>query len=133
MKRYLLDTNICVFYMKGKYNLSEKINDKIKKSCWISEITVAELLYGATCSNAKEQVLEEVDKFLSQFTVLPVYKSLLRFAEIKADLRAQGNLIDDFDLLIGATAVNNGLTLITENVKHLSRIPHIKIENWINR
>ena len=42
-------------------------------------------------------------------------------------------LIDDFDLLIGATAIYNNLTLITENVKHLERIPHIKVDNWVQR
>ena len=104
MRRYLLDTNICIFYMKGKFHLNEKIDDKMKRYCFISEITIAELLYGATCSNRKDKML-----------------------------RSQGLLIDDFDLLIGASAVANDLILVTENVKHLERIPHLKIENWIDR
>ena len=55
------------------------------------------------------------------------------FAELKSTLRSQGILIDDFDLFIGASAVANDLILVTENVKHLERIPHLKIENWIDR
>lgn len=133
MKRYLLDTNICIFYMKGKFHLSEKIDDKMKHHCFISEITVAELLYGATCSNRKDKIIKEVQTFISQFTILPIYDSLLTFAELKSTLRSQGNLIDDFDLLIGSSAVANELILVTENVKHLERIPHLKIENWIDR
>ncbi len=133
MKRYLLDTNICIFYMKGKFCLNEKIDDKMKHRCFISEITVAELFYGATCSNQKDKIIKEVEIFISQFTILPIYNSLLTFAELKSTLRSQGNLIDDFDLLIGASAVANDLVLVTENVKHLERIPHIEIENWINR
>ena len=39
----------------------------------------------------------------------------------------------DFDLLIGATAMTCNLIMVTENVKHLERIPHLKIENWIDR
>ena len=54
------------------------------------------------------------------------------FAELKSTLRSQ-DFIDDFDLLIGASAVANDLILVTENVKHLERIPHLKIENWIDR
>lgn len=42
-------------------------------------------------------------------------------------------MIDDFDLLIGATAICKNMTLVTENVRHLSHIPDINIENWINR
>ena len=77
MRRYLLDTNICIFYMKGKFHLNEKIDDKMKRYCFISEITIAELLYGATCSNRKDKMLKEVESFISQFTVLPIYGSLL--------------------------------------------------------
>lgn len=119
--------------MKGKFCLNEKIDDKMKHRCFISEITVAELFYGATCSNQKDKIIKEVEIFISQFTILPIYNSLLTFAELKSTLRSQGNLIDDFDLLIGASAVANDLVLVTENVKHLERIPHIEIENWINR
>ena len=88
--------------MKGKFHLNEKIDDKMKRYCFISEITIAELLYGATCSNRKDKMLKEVESFISQFTVLPIYGSLLMFAELKSTLRSQGLLIDDFDLLIGA-------------------------------
>jgi tRNA(fMet)-specific endonuclease VapC len=129
----LLDTNICIYYMKGRYELDKVINSKNISSCCISEITVAELLYGATCSNRREEVLKEVEAFISKVVVLPIYDSLLTFAEIKSDLRFKGTLIDDFDLLIGATAIYNNLTLITENVKHLERIPHIKVDNWVQR
>lgn len=55
------------------------------------------------------------------------------YAESKAYLRSQGKLIDDFDLLIGATAIANDMIAVTENVKHLGMIPGIKIENWIDR
>lgn len=53
--------------------------------------------------------------------------------EIKAYLRSQGKLIDDFDLLIGSTAIANNMIAVTEDVKHLGMIPRIKIENWIDR
>lgn len=133
MKGYLLDTNICVFYLKGKYDLLAKIEKIGRQHCFISEITVAELLYGASCSNDREKVLSEVNRFINQFEVLPIYESLPTFADTKAHLRKEGIPIDNFDLLIGVTAVHHKLIMVTENVKHLNRLPQIKIENWINR
>lgn len=55
------------------------------------------------------------------------------FADTKALLRQQGKLIDDFDLLIGTTALKDNMTLVTDNVKHLARIPGLHIENWVKR
>jgi len=52
---------------------------------------------------------------------------------LDTNLRKRGALIDDFDLLIGCSAIANKLILVTENEKHFNRIRKIKIENWINR
>lgn len=88
-------------------------------------------MYGAACSSKKEEHLAQVNEFVNLFVVLPIYPILPFFAESKAELRKQGQLIDDFDILIGVTAVANKMTLVSENLKHLSRIPNIKTENWI--
>ena len=77
--------------------------------------------------------LAQVATLVGLFTVEPIYPALPVFAEAKAALRRQGAMIDDFDLLIGATAVKGGMTLVTENVKHLSHVPGVNIENWIER
>lgn len=131
MTKYLLDTNICIFFLQGKYNVPARIKEIGRKNCYISEITVRELLYGAACSSKKEEHLAQVNEFVNLFVVLPIYPILPFFAESKAELRKQGQLIDDFDILIGVTAVANKMTLVSENLKHLSRIPNIKTENWI--
>ncbi len=67
------------------------------------------------------------------FRVLPVRDCLQLFGENKAYLELKGERIDDFDVLIGSSAVYNSLILVTENVKHLGRIPDIVIENWVKR
>lgn len=133
MKQYLLDTNICVFYLQNKYGVVDKLEEAGRENCWISEITVAELLYGAACSSNPEKYLAETRDFIDKFNILHIYPALSIFAETKALLRRQGLLIDDFDLLIGVTAVASGVIMVTENEKHLSRIPLIKMENWIVR
>lgn len=133
MKGYLLDTNICIFYMKGKYQLIEKIKKVGQNNCYISEITVAELLFGAARSNNKEKHLKEVTDFIEQFKIFLIYNALPTFADKKTELCAKGQLIDDFDILIGVTAIHNELIMVTENVKHLNHLSGIKIENWIER
>lgn len=56
MKKYLLDTNICVFILRGENNLKVKIQSAGISNCYISEITLAELYYGAECSNKPQNV-----------------------------------------------------------------------------
>ena len=119
--------------MKGQYNLNRILTDKNKRYCHISEITVAELFYGASCSNRKESVTREVERFVNEFHVVPIFSSLPTYADIKAGLRMSGRMIDDFDLLIGATALHNKMVLVTENIKHMSHIPLLQLENWIDR
>lgn len=133
MKGYLLDTNICIFYMKGKYDLNEKIKKVGRKNCYISEITVAELLFGAARSGNKEKHMQQLTGFIELFKIIPIYDVLPTFADKKAELCANGKLIDDFDILIGATAISNELVMVTENVKHLNHLSDIHIENWIER
>ena len=133
MKGYLLDTNICIFYMKGRYQLDEKIAKVGQNNCYISEITVAELLFGAARSANKEKHLKQIASFIGQFKILPIYNAFSVFADKKAELYAKGQPIDDFDILIDATAIYHKLVMITENVKHLNHLSSIKIENWIER
>jgi len=133
MAKYLLDTNICIYLFKGKYNLDKQFKKVGLKNCCISEITLAELKYGAECSNKAAENMEMINDFAKELTVIPIYNSLDLYAKEKSKLRKAGNLIDDFDILIGVTAIANNLILVTENEKHLSRISKIKIENWIKR
>jgi len=77
--------------------------------------------------------MKMVDDFAKVITIVPIFNSLSIYAKEKARLRKTGTLIDDFDILIGTTAVANSLVLVTENEKHLSRISKIKIENWIKQ
>lgn len=133
MTRYLLDTNICIFLLKNLYGVTERIKKAGCENCYVSDITLAELYYGASNSGRKEEKMQGVRCIEDLFTVLPIHDVLETYADVKSDLRRNGQLIDDFDLLIGSTAVAYGLVLVTENVRHLSRIPGITIENWIER
>jgi len=92
----------------------------------IGVVTLAELRYGASCSERPEENHRAVDDFL------PVTNEAARlFGDMKASLRRQGLLMDDIDLLIGATAKAFGLMVVTNNVEHVGRIEGLSVENWV--
>lgn len=132
--QYLLDTSICVFFLRGKLDLDKLIKDKGIDNCFISEITVVELRYGAENSIDKLKSHKAVDAFISGLTIIPIFGSIGRYAKEKVRLRSLGKpLHDEFDLLIGATAIENQLTLVTDNLKDFERLEGIVIENWFER
>nr|WP_296087477.1 type II toxin-antitoxin system VapC family toxin [uncultured Prevotella sp.] len=133
MKQYLLDTNICAFILRDKYDVKSLILEIGIDNCHISLITYAELYYGAVNSTAVEKNLLQLKHFVAGIDVVPIDDVIPVFAKEKVRLRRQGTPIDDFDLLIGTTAKVYGMTLVTENIKHLGKVDGVTIENWINR
>lgn len=130
MSKYLLDTNICIFFFKGRYRLDEKIRNAGINNCYISEITLAELIFGAENSGNPDKHRQIVKEFQEEIQILPIFNSLSIYGKEKARLRQAGLPIDDFDLLIGATAVANDLILVTNNTKHFTRINDLQLEDW---
>ncbi len=128
--KYLLDTNICIYYMKGLYNLDDKIEQIGSKNCYISEITLAELKFGIANSKKKKQNKDVLDNFINEIKIIPIYSSLDLYAIEKTRLKNKGKIVDDFDLLIGVTSVSNNMVLVTNNLKHFERIKNIRIEDW---
>jgi len=110
--------------------LVSKIKNAGESNCFISEITIAELKYGAEKSERPKENNKVIDLFIPKFNVLPIYTSLDIYAKEKARLKKAGKIVDDFDLLIAATAVSNEMTIVTNNVNHFARIKGIKIEDW---
>ena len=127
--KYLLDTDICVFLLQGKFNIESKVEKVGPENCYISEITIAELKYGAANSSNYQKHIWEVKKIESLFAVIPIYGIFDQYANERVRLQKEGTLIPDFDLLIGVTSVANDLIMVTNNEKHLSRINKIRIEN----
>ncbi len=134
MKQYLLDTNICIYLLRGQYNIGKKLDEVGLEYCCISEITVAELKYGAELGRRKglKRRTEQLDEFLSTIQILPITDAIDLYASEKARLRLAGTPTDDdFDLLIGCTAVVNDLIMITENLKDFKNFSGIRLENWV--
>ena len=132
--QYLLDTNICVFFLRGKLNLDDIIKEKGIENCFISELTIFELKYGAENSDNPKKSHQAVDRFVKGLSIIPILGSVKKYAETKVYLRKNGTpMHDEFDLIIGVTALSNQLTLVTDNVKDLKHIQNLKIENWFER
>lgn len=132
--KYLLDTNICIHFLRGQFDIDKKLKSIKLKNCYISEISVLELRYGAEKSDDKVKSHKAVDLFLKGIVIIPIYGSILKFAEEKVRLIRLGKpQNDNFDLLIGVTAIQNKLILVTENTKDFERLQNIQIENWVTR
>lgn len=129
-KKYLLDTNICIYLLKGQRGIGEMIERVGTNNCYVSDITMAELWYGAANSGQRERQARGVKAIGKLFNTVSIHDTVELFGDNKALLKRQGTIIDDFDILIGSTAVLYDMIMVTENVKHLSRIPNIQIENW---
>ena len=131
--KYLIDSNICIHFFRGKYNIIDKLNSVELKNCAISEITLAELVFGAEKSDNPDKNHKIIEQFISQITILPILDAIPLYGKEKARLQKVGKMISDFDLLIACTAVEKDMVMVTENIKEFERVSKIKIENWIHR
>ncbi len=131
---YLLDTNICVFYLRGVPSIRQKLHDIGREACVISEVVIFELRFGAENSADPAVGHQLIDDFLEGLEVVPIANVVMRYAKEKTRLRKLGTpLHDEFDLIIGVTAVEHDYTLVTDNTKHFNRIENIQLENWLPR
>jgi len=133
--KYLLDTNIIIFWLKNRYNIPDKIKEVGIKNCYISVVTVAELQFGVECSDPMylDEKRKRLSDLLLHLQIIPISAAVDIYALEKARLRRDGELISDFDLLIGATAIQQDMIMVTNNTKHLSKIDGINITDWTDR
>ena len=104
------------------YDLKKKFEKVDPDNCFISEITLAELMFGVENSDNKKKNQKALDYFLTGVNVVPVFHSLSLYAKEKSRLRKAGTPCDDFDLLIGVTSVTHNLVMVTKNTNHFKRI-----------
>lgn len=130
--RYLLDTNICIDWLRGRRDIAQAIENHGMQNCCISEITKAELLFGQRLAMRKgvKSDAGALDKLLDLLETVPISNAIEFFAIEKDRLCSVGQPIDDFDLLIGCSAVAAGMVLVSGNTSHMSRIQGIRLENW---
>ena len=133
--RYLLDTNICIYYLKGEFGIATRVRTVGLENCFLSEITIAELLFGVANSAPAWQTKQRLDVAALRHSfaerVLSISPALETFAEVKTHLRRLGRAVDSFDLLIGSTALVENLVLVTHNTRHFTDMPNIALQDWV--
>ena len=132
MEQYLLDTDICIEIIKHNERVLDKVEAVGEENCFVTDITIAELFFGAAKS-ARPEHFDDVDNILQSFDLKPLLPSLRLYGENKALLEDQGRMIGEFDLLIGSCAVYHDLIMVTSNLKHFDHIPHIHLEDWAQK
>ena len=131
MRKYLLDTNIVSYYLKGDESLKERISNNID-SLAISIISYYEIASGLQSINANKRITG-FEKFCELIDVVNLDRaSILASCQIYSNLKKSGNLIDDIDILIAGIALSNNLVVVTDNTEHFKRISGLKVENWKN-
>lgn len=128
---YLIDTDIIIYSLKQYPLVKKNFSFHLEDSKKISVITYGELVFGAKKSKDYHKNIAAVHRISELFPVIEVSEAIMEtFADIKAFLHKKGNVIEDMDLIIAATAITMNYTLVTNNEKHFSRIPGLLIENW---
>ena len=129
---YLLDTCICIDFMRGKLPSVRALMEKSDPSLFaLCSIVESELRLGAEKSANAPKRKFETEQFISAFQILPYDSNCAKsYALIRAGLEQAGKTIGPMDMLIAATALANNCTLVTNNGREFSRIPGLQVEAW---
>lgn len=121
--QYLLDADWVINALARKQGADRIITELSPAGIAIAITTVGEIYEGAFGSPDPAAHLRALRTFLSPFPVIPPDDAIIeRFAQIRSDLRRQGQLIPDLDIFIAATALHHSLEVLTFNTRHFSRI-----------
>lgn len=131
MKGFILDTDTWIEFFHRRGSVEKHIADTPAEQIYASEVSIAELTYGALHSMAVEKRLQEPKKIEETFTVLPIGDWTRDYAEIRHALAKKGLSVGDFDILIAVTARHFDLTVVTHNTKHFQNMPGITCVDWV--
>jgi tRNA(fMet)-specific endonuclease VapC len=131
--RYLLDTNICIQIIRRKPSeLLARLTALPMGDVGLSTITAAELHVGVQKSRDPARNAEALTMFLLPLEIADFgYAAAEAYGRIRATLEAAGTPIGLLDTLIASHAVSLNIILVTDNVAEFSRVPDLRIENWL--
>jgi tRNA(fMet)-specific endonuclease VapC len=137
MEKYILDTCTWIEFFHERNGVKEHVDGMDPDQIFASEITLAELTYGAINSGDYERHIKEPQWLRQYITVFPISDVFEEYGQIRCALKKIKKDIDQkigqFDMLIGATALHYGLTVVTDNIKDFSLMPGVKCVNWVER
>ena len=129
---YYLDTNTIIDMLGGNSSgIKERLRSITSKNIKIPSIVRAELIVGVYKSNDPKKKREIIAKILAPYEIMPFDADASEeYGRIRAELEIAGNIIDPNDLMIAATVLSKGGTLVTNNTKEFSRVKNLLIEDW---
>jgi tRNA(fMet)-specific endonuclease VapC len=132
MTLYMLDTNAASEAVRGHPEFDERLKSLPPGQWCISAVTCSEIRFGVAKKPEAVRLHRIVDEFLRIVPILPWdAKAANRHGELRADLQARRLPIGDFDEMIAAHALAVGAVVVTDNVRHFSRVPGLVLENWL--
>ena len=131
--RFMLDTNICIYLMKGKTASVQRHFAALQAhEVAISMITQGEIYFGASKSQRPAQAFSALQALCMTLQVLDLNTNVARhYGEIRANLEMKGFPIGANDLWIAAHARALGYTLVSNNLREFSRVPDLTVANWV--
>lgn len=131
----MLDTNICIYTINKKpVDVLNRFKQEIPKGLCISAITLAELKHGVEKSANPARNELALAQLLTALTVIPFDDlAAIEYGKICAYLQKQGKPIGTMDMLIAASALAAGITLVTNNTREFERVPNLSLENWVQQ
>ncbi|MBI4034958.1 MAG: type II toxin-antitoxin system VapC family toxin [Candidatus Chisholmbacteria bacterium] len=120
----LLDTNVFVDYFRGQIHVKDYFKKQTEIVC--SVVTAAELIQGSR--NKREQNVNR--RLLAKIKVLSITPAISSKMLSLMETYALSHGLEIPDALIGATAIEENLILVTANIKHFSFIKGLKLVGW---
>ncbi len=125
---YLVDSDYVADYLKGRAPATTLLDRLFPEGMAVSIVTYAEVYEGIYYGHHRVVSERGLRLFLRTTPVLGITRSIARqYARMRGDLARKGQLIDQPDLFIAATAIDHNLTLVTRNLKDYQRIPNLNI------
>ena len=130
---YLLDTDICVVLLrKQPATLLDRLRSLAPGDVGISSVTASELHYGIQKSLHRERNVEALAHILAPLEIHPFGAAEAEtHGRLRAELERTGRSIGVFDTMIAAHALALGVVMVTGNIREFSRVPGLRIENWL--
>jgi predicted nucleic acid-binding protein len=130
----IFDSSILIYMERNLRQVEKIIAGREDEPYGISVITVAELLHGVHRADSEQRRLKReafVEKVIEFFPVYPFDLSAARiYARIWASLIRKGTGIGSHDLMIGATCISLGFSVVTSDLRDFERIPGLRIEKF---
>jgi tRNA(fMet)-specific endonuclease VapC len=130
MARYLLDADTVSYALRGQGQVAARVLRHPPSEVCISAVTLAELRFGAERKNP-QALRRAIRAFVQEVAVVPCDAAAAeRFAAVATALASRGTPIGVLDTMVAAQALSLGLTVVTNNTRHFSKVQGLKVENW---